>query len=89
VTPASTSQKCEVVPKRARVQGSWTFVSLKFRLESNKEEEEKVTPAAGRVPKPLNLQGYLAHEKQPSPPRTTIGFRVQSYCWVLGGGGGQ
>jgi hypothetical protein len=36
-----TAQKCEAVLKRARIQGSWIFVSLNSRLESNKEEEEK------------------------------------------------
>ena len=34
----TTSQKCEAVPRRARISGSWTFVSLNSRLESNKEE---------------------------------------------------
>ena len=29
------------VPRRTRIQGSQTFASLTFRLESNKEEEEK------------------------------------------------
>ena len=33
--------KCAAVPRRARIQGSWTYVSLNFRLESNKEEEEE------------------------------------------------
>ena len=39
----TTSQKCEAVPRRARIQGSWTIVSLNSRLESNrgKEEEEE------------------------------------------------
>jgi len=35
------SQKCAAVPRRARIQGSQTFVSLNSRLESNKEEEEE------------------------------------------------
>jgi hypothetical protein len=30
----------EVVPRRARIQGSYNFVSLNSRLESNEEEEE-------------------------------------------------
>ena len=33
--------KCEAIPRRARIQGSQTFVSLNSSLESNKEEEEK------------------------------------------------
>ena len=37
----TTSQKCEAVPRRARIQGSYTCVSLKSRPESNKEEEEE------------------------------------------------
>ena len=37
----STMQKCEVFPRRARIQGSYTCVSLNSRLESNKEEEEE------------------------------------------------
>ena len=36
----TTSQNCEAVPRRARIQGSWTFVSLNYRLESNREEEK-------------------------------------------------
>jgi len=36
---ATTSQKCEAVPKRSRIQGSYTFASLNARLESNKEEK--------------------------------------------------
>ena len=35
----ATLQKCAAVPKRARIQGSLTFVSLNARLESNKEKK--------------------------------------------------
>ena len=35
------SQKCEAVLRRARIQGSWSCVSLNSGLERNKEEEEK------------------------------------------------
>ena len=35
----TTSQKREAVPRRARISGSWTLVSLNSRLESNKEEK--------------------------------------------------
>ena len=39
----STSlHKCEAVPRRARIQGSWTFVSLNSRRASKKEEEKDV-----------------------------------------------
>ena len=41
-----TSQKCEAVSKRVRIEGSQTCVSLNSRLKSNKEEEE-VTRQAG------------------------------------------
>ena len=34
-------EKCEVVPRMARIQGSWTFASLNSRLEGNKENEEE------------------------------------------------
>jgi len=33
-----TLQKCEAVPRRARIEGSYTCASLNSRLESNKEE---------------------------------------------------
>ena len=35
-----TSQNCESVPRRARIQGSWTCASLISSLKSSKEEEE-------------------------------------------------
>ena len=35
----SASQKCEVVPRRARTPDSLTFVSIDSKLESNKAEE--------------------------------------------------
>ena len=37
---ATTSQKREAVPKRARIQGPQTFASLNAWLESNNKEEE-------------------------------------------------
>ena len=39
VSRTSNSQHYEAVPKRARIQGSSAFVSLNYRLESNKEEK--------------------------------------------------
>ena len=42
----TASQNIEAVPRRARIQGSCTFVSLNSRLESNKEEEEIPQQAA-------------------------------------------
>jgi hypothetical protein len=44
----TTSQKRAAVPRRARIEASWTLVSLEPRLESNKEEERR--PRPGRAP---------------------------------------
>ena len=38
----TTLRKYAAVPRRARVEGSWTIESLNSRLESNKEEEREV-----------------------------------------------
>ena len=35
---AAVALKYAVVPRRARIEGSWTVVSLKSRLERKKEE---------------------------------------------------
>ena len=40
----TTSQNCEAVPRRVRIQGSWSFASLNPRLESNEEEEVSPEP---------------------------------------------
>ena len=42
---ASAVQKCAAFPRRARIQGSWTFESLNSRLESNKEKDDEDQPA--------------------------------------------
>ena len=34
------THQCEAVPRRARIYGLQTYVSLNAMLESNKEEEE-------------------------------------------------
>ena len=50
----TTSQKYEAVPRRARIEGPWTCVSDKSRIESDTEEEEchtSVQPLHGRVEK--------------------------------------
>ena len=39
----TTLQKCEAVQRRARIQGSYTFASLNFRLENSNEEEVECT----------------------------------------------
>ena len=54
----NTKQKCGVVPRSARIQGSQTFVWLNTRLESYKEEEEEdhldVLSQVERVVMPLH-----------------------------------
>ena len=37
----TTLQKCAVVPKRARIYGAKTFVSLNSRLRCNREKEDQ------------------------------------------------
>ena len=44
----TTSQKCEALPRRARIEGSQTCVSADSRLESNKEEENFAFRGVGR-----------------------------------------
>jgi len=44
----TTSEICEAVPSRARIQGARTFVSLNSRLESNKKEERTARGSRGR-----------------------------------------
>jgi len=36
-----TLQRCAAVPRKDRIQGSWTFVLLNSRVDSNKEERRK------------------------------------------------
>ena len=45
----TTSQKCKLVAKRARIQGSSTCVPLNSRLESH-DDEEKQSALPGRHP---------------------------------------
>ena len=57
---APTSQNCEAVSRRARIQGSYTFVSLNSRLKSNKEEKEEEWARTGKIarwvrPQPLKI----------------------------------
>ena len=44
----TTSQECEKVPRRARIEGSYTLVSLNSRLERNNVEEEVTKMMHGR-----------------------------------------
>ena len=57
---AATSQKCEAVPRRARVQGSSTSVSLNSRLEKEEEEEEARRREQGRARLPRSLTHCLS-----------------------------
>jgi len=41
ISTTTTAQKCEAVPRRARIDGSQTFVSLNSRLDSNEDEEDQ------------------------------------------------
>jgi hypothetical protein len=41
VPPATTLQKCEAVPRRARISGAWIVVSLNSMLESNQKAENR------------------------------------------------
>ena len=51
------SQKCKAVPRRARIQGSYTFASLNSRPENNTEEEEiRMETDFSPLP-PLKLSG--------------------------------
>ena len=50
VEPTTRDMPREAVPRRARIQGSQTFVSPNSRLESNKEEEEEEEEEEGRAP---------------------------------------
>ena len=66
----------------ARIEGAYTFVSLKFRLESNKEEKKKETVRCGgrceerrAAPRPLR------------PPCPAFGVRVQGLGFRVSGFG--
>ena len=78
---STTLHEYAVVPRRARIQGSQTCVSLQTRLESDEEEEEEghghvevggggVVDVALRQLYPQRLQGYLALKKHPTPLRS-------------------
>ena len=63
---ATTSQECGAVPERARIQGAKAVVSLNFRLESDKEEEQtthKFTPRMAGEVQPLDGGRRGAHRK--------------------------
>ena len=65
----TTSQKSEAVPRRARIEGSYTFVSLNSRLGSNKEED--LVPHGGTRPfhqKSTCLTQLTSETTKPSNP---------------------
>ena len=46
----TTIQKRAALPRRAHIQGSWSFASLNSRLEMNEEEEAiRATTCTGHV----------------------------------------
>ena len=52
-------QKCAAVPRRARVYGSQTCVSLNSRLESNEEEARaQVLSTQAKVPKTFQIVSF-------------------------------
>ena len=69
----TTWQKCGAVPRRARIEGSQTCVSLNPRLESNEEEKKRATqcfcpfmfaaliPCRNTCNLSILLQGNLLH----------------------------
>ena len=52
----TTSRECAVVSRRARIQGSWAFVPLNSRLESNTEEKKELRVPLGHA---RRVQDYL------------------------------
>ena len=59
--PEIVNPRPQAVPRRARIQGSWTFVSLNSRLEIvNKRNPQtpKAAHSSGSVPKPETLQPF-------------------------------
>ena len=64
----SASQKSAAVPRRARVQGSWTFVSLNSRLESKEKNLSRlVSREVGSARRNLLLElcRYLGYGSMP------------------------
>ena len=90
----TTSHKSAAVPKRARISGSWTFVSLNSRLDSNKEEKKREgqvhhCAAARRLARDRSFEGSgfkCVSARQHDDPRRVVAGR-RSYCRVLRGGG--
>ena len=57
----TTSQKFEAVLRRARIQGSYTFVPLNSRLESNKGVDEEEEPAVVRAFLATHARPFKGH----------------------------
>ena len=65
----TSSQKFQAVPRRARIQGSETWVSLNSRLESNKEEDACATFLACPVDNSLNsASAGVPRSQETAPP---------------------
>jgi hypothetical protein len=52
----TNSRECAVGSRRARIQGSWAFVSLNSRLESDTKEKKELLEPLGHA---RRFQGYL------------------------------
>jgi len=66
---------CEAVPRRTRIQGASTCVSLNSRLESNQEEEEErglAYPALVGAPEEANQAHLCLGPQQTSLKRARV-----------------
>ena len=88
----TTWQICESVPRRARIQGAQTFVSLRSRLESDKEEEEgssapDTLSAQHLAQVTLGFKGFLLNHVK-SGRVEAFGVDSREGCGCTQGGGG-
>ena len=57
----TTSQKCEAVPRRARISGSETLESLNSRLESNEAEKAEIVRESISLSRANGAQSVVDH----------------------------
>ena len=76
----TTLQKGTVVPWRARIQGSYTFVSLNSRLEINKEEGGR--PA--RLAKGMSWEGVMRMSGDAGSSSSAARENASCRVWGLG-----
>jgi hypothetical protein len=72
----TTSQNCEAVSRRARIQGAETFVSLNSSFESDEEEKKKGPPVPRAAPPGKLTRRTLHGLSAPAPTPPGQGFRV-------------